>query len=200
MKKQFRTSNYFNFYYVILLLILFIFNSCESEVTMPKPRGFPHITLPAKNYKLFSSDCPFTFQHPDYAIIEAYKRDSTKICWKNIQLPKFNATIHLSYNTLQNDLNKFLDDSRKLAYKHTVKAQFIDEKSFYDTKRKVYAMVYDIGGNTASSYQFFATDSTQHFLRGALYFNFSPNADSIAPVNQFIKEDIIHLIETLEWK
>ena len=185
-------------FFILLLTVILI--SCDSEVSMPKPRGFPYITLPKKEYQSFDSACPFSFQHPVYSTIEKYQRDSTKLCWKNMQFPTFKATIHISYYGLNNDLNKYLNDSRKLAYKHTVKAQYIDEKSFYDPKRKVYAMVYDIGGNSASSFQFFATDSTKHFLRGALYFNFSPNSDSIAPVNMFIKDDIIHLIETLEWK
>lgn len=192
-------KNNLRFIYCLLAFCGLII-SCGEDVTMPKPKGYLRITLPEKKYTSFNSPCPYSFEVPDYSVIEDYKRDTTKSCWKNLQFPRFNATIHLSYYTLNNDLNKHLDDSRKLAYKHTVKAQYIEEKSFYDPKRKVYALVYDIGGNSASSYQFFATDSTTHFLRGALYFNFSPNSDSIAPVNQFIQQDIVHLIETLNWK
>jgi gliding motility-associated lipoprotein GldD len=93
-----------------------------------------------------------------------------------------------------------LEDSRELAYKHTIKAESINEKIFLKPGRNVYGMLYEIEGNTASSVQFYLTDSTKHFLRGALYFNIQPNKDSLAPVINFVKEDIKILMETFKWK
>jgi gliding motility-associated lipoprotein GldD len=65
---------------------------------------------------------------------------------------------------------------------------------------KVYGLIYDIEGNTASSLQFYVTDSTKHFIRGALYFNVRPNIDSVKIVLEFLKKDVLHLIQTLQWK
>jgi len=107
--------------------------------------------------------------------------------------------IHLSYKTIHNNFNELMEDSRRLAYKHTIKADAINEQMFIDDEKHVFGILYDIQGDAASSIQFFATDSTTHFLRGSLYFNVIPNKDSLAPVVSFVKKDIIKLMETLSW-
>ena len=58
----------------------------------------------------------------------------------------------------------------------------------------------ELSGQVPSQVQFYTTDMAQHFLRGALYFNTATQNDYLAPVIAFIKEDIIHMIQTLEWK
>ncbi|MCK5169644.1 MAG: gliding motility lipoprotein GldD, partial [Bacteroidales bacterium] len=114
--------------------------------------------------------------------------------------PDLNGKIHISYKTIDNNLNQILEDTRKLVYKHTIKADAINEKMFIKPEKKVYGILYEIEGNAASPMQFFLTDSINHYLRGALYFNVEPNKDSLAPVLDFVREDIIVLIESFEWK
>jgi gliding motility-associated lipoprotein GldD len=123
-------------------------------------------------------------------------------CWLNIDYPSLRARIYLSYKNVDSkaSIKKLLEDTRTLVYKHTVKADDIQEKAFFDDAKKVYGNMYEIGGDAASSVQFFVTDSTQHFLRGALYFNCPPNADSLAPVITYIKQDVVKMMETMEWK
>ncbi len=96
-------------------------------------------------------------------------------------------------------LNQFLEETRKLAYKHTIKADAIEEQVFMNPSKDVYGLIYRINGNAASPMQFYLTDSTSHFLRGALYIRQVPNIDSIQPVLNFLEPDIIHLIETTTW-
>lgn len=83
--------------------------------------------------------------------------------------------------------------------KHLVKANDISERQFKNEEAKVYGLIYDFEGNTASNYQFFLTDSSTHFFRGAMYFNMPPNADSLEPVIDFIKGDLQRLIESFRW-
>ena len=129
-------------------------------------------------------------------------------CWLNIEFPQFKGTLHLSYFNMtennqlgnRNRLEKYLEDSRSLAYKHTIKAHSINEEKIERGKDHIHGIIYQIDGlNTASSIQFFLTDSTKHFVRGALYFNVAPRNDSLAPVISFVKSDIYHLIETFNW-
>lgn len=101
---------------------------------------------------------------------------------------------------MSKDVNHYLEDARTMVYKHTVKADAINEKAFINKEKKVYGVLYDIKGNAASSVQFYLTDSVTHFLRGALYFNAEPNKDSLAPAIKFIHQDIERLIETFQWK
>ena len=133
-------------------------------------------------------------------VIEPDKEPRAEPYWINIVFPEFNGEIHISYKKVEGNLDAYLEDSRTLAYKHTIKADAIVETTFADPSKKVYGLVYEIKGNAASSAQFHLTDSSHNFLRGSLYFNVQPNVDSLGPVIDFFKQDIKHLMETFEWK
>jgi gliding motility-associated lipoprotein GldD len=182
--------------WAILLLSLLC---CKRHYT-PKPAGYLRIDFPEKTYQIYNSSCPFTFEYPLYGKIIADTSRIAEPCWINIEFPSFGGKIHISYKPVRNNVNVYIEDSRTLAYKHTVKADAISETLYTNDEKKVYGLLYQIKGDAASSVQFYLTDSTRHFLRGSLYFNVQPNADSLAPVIGFFMEDIMHLVETLEWK
>jgi gliding motility-associated lipoprotein GldD len=171
---------------------------CRKHFT-PKPRGYFRIDLPEKQYRMYRSDCPFSFEFPVYASVVPDKDKDAEPCWLNIQFEQLHATIHLSYKQIRKNLPELTEDARSFVYKHTIKADAIGETQLTYPERKVYGILYDIEGNAASSVQFFLTDSTRHFIRGALYFSTTPNADSLGPVIRFIREDIIHLTSTFQW-
>lgn len=176
-----------------------LFSSCDQDY-VPKPRGYFRIDVPEKNYSRFiPADCPFSFEIPQYAKMVYDTNSLTEPCWMYIKFPRFNGEIFLSYKPVNNNLNRYIEDAHTMVYKHTVKADAINEIRIR-TPNNVYGMFFEIGGNAASSFQFFVTDSIHNYLRGALYFNVPPNNDSISPVLSFIKEDIRHMISTLEWK
>jgi gliding motility-associated lipoprotein GldD len=171
-----------------------------SESYTPKPRGYFRIEFPEHKYKVFDTVTPFSFEIPDYSAMVPDSEQYAEPYWYNLEFPKLNGKIHLSYKKINKDLAKYIEDCRMLAYKHTIKADDILDHPFIDNKNKVYGILYEIKGNAASPFQFFATDSTKHFLRGSLYFNVYPNKDSLAPVFDFVHVDIKHLIETIRWK
>lgn len=191
---------------LILLIVLiapFILISCsddEDETYIPKPKGYFRIDFPEKKYKLYDSICPYKFEIPVYSFIDQDKHLGAEPCWLNVNYPKFNAQLHLSYKVVNNNLKTYLDDSRDFAIKHQIKATGLDETVIIRDSSEVYGLVYDISGNTASNIQFYLTDSTKHFLRGALYFNSIPNVDSLKIVVDFLRKDIIQMIKTFEWK
>lgn len=181
------------------LLIVFILHSCSQDY-IPKPLGYFRIDLPEKKYQSYIEECPFYFDYPVYACIKKSDMPGAEPCWLNIEFPEFKAKIHLSYKDVNGNINEIIEECRTMAYKHAVKADAIDEQIYIDSANFVYGMLYRIKGNTASGLQFYASDSTRHFLRGALYFEVKPNKDSLAPVLGFIEKDIIQLIESLRWK
>ena len=168
---------------------------------MPKPRGYFRIDLPEKNYVTFDdANYPYSFEYADIAKIVAQKNELDSF-WINVTYPQFDAKIYGSYKKIENNnFRKVSEDARTFVFKHTVKADAITEQPYEDEARKVYGILYEIKGNAASGIQFVLTDSVRNFFRGALYFNVSPNADSIAPVSAFIREDIIRLFDTMRWK
>ncbi len=179
--------------------LVIAFSACHHDY-IPKPRGYFRISFPEKSYHELQLDRPYSFEIADYskAVEDSSLFEGQK--WLNIVTPKNNADLHITYLPLKGDLSRHIEDSRKLAYDHSIKAESIDERLFINPREKVYGTIYYIDGNAASPLQFYLTDSTRHFLRGALYIREIPNIDSIRPVIDFLKPDIIHLIETTRWK
>lgn len=187
-------------------MVLFLTATACQQTFTPKPRGYFEIPLPKKEYKVFDEPgYPYTFEYPAYGKIVKdtvfFDAKPENPYWINLEFPGFNSKIYLSYKTIggSNSIEQLVNDAFRLTYKHTYKAEFINERSI-ETPNNVFGLFYDVGGNAASAKQFFATDSTRHFLRGALYFYAAPNADSLAPVIQFLQEDMEHLAGTLKWR
>lgn len=189
---------------ILILFSCVLFPACggddEDEAIAPKPRAYYRLVFPEKKYVRYDSACPFSFEIPTYTKMEKDKNYRAEPCWLNLEFPSMNGTLHLTYHEVKNDINAYLDETNELASKHQIKASGIEEKLVARDSSKVYGLIYEIGGNAASSIQFFLTDSTHHFIRGALYFNVAPNTDSIAPVVDFVRKDIYRMIETFEWK
>ncbi len=179
---------------LVLILICLILISCRENYT-PKPRGFFKISFPEKEFQQFINKCPFTFKFPKYSSIESLEKD----CFLNLNFPDYSSTLHISYFPIDNNLIRHSEESRTLAYKHSIKANSISEQLFVDQENKVFGIVYKYNGKTATALQFYLTDSIDHFFRGALYFNTEIN-DSIIPISNFLQDDIKLLIESFRWK
>ncbi len=180
---------------------LFLLAGCGDPGT-PKPRAYPRIALPEKGYQPFDKDYPFLMEYPEYAAFVADERETAEPYWGDIVFPDFSGRIHLSYKEINSrqELQYYLEDARTFVHRHIPKATAINEELFRNEEGGVYGMIYQIRGREAASpLQFYATDSLNHFLRGALYFDVRPNNDSLAPVIQFIEEDVRHLLNTMEW-
>jgi gliding motility-associated lipoprotein GldD len=193
---------YRTFFLPFVAMLLF---SCNSAYTFKK-RGYFKIDFPEKTYKLFNqAGYPYTFEYPGYAKVT---KDSTFFeakpendWWLNIDLPLFAGRIYISYKDIgKNKLDSLVNDAFTMSYKqHTYKASGIEPQPFV-TSNNISGVYFTLSGNTATANQFFLTDSTKHFLRGALYFYATPNEDSLSVVNDFVKKDLEHLINTLKWK
>jgi gliding motility-associated lipoprotein GldD len=184
--------------------ILFLMASCNSNYTA-KPQGYFSIDFPKHEYQTFNQPgYPYTFEYPVYAKV---LKDSTFFggttenpWWINIDFPQFSGRIYVSYKEIgKNKFDTLIKHAYILTGKHSSKAYSIDD-SLINTSNQVHGMFFSVGGDVATSNQFFLTDSTKHFLRGALYFDATPNADSLSIVNQFLLQDVKHLINTFKWR
>lgn len=178
--------------------------SCNSDY-VPKPRGYFKIELPRKTYRQFNQPgYPYSFEYPTYANVvkdSSFFGEATENpWWINIDFPQFNGKIHMSYKEIgKNRFDKLVRDAFTMTNKHTQKANSIDD-SLITTPNNIHGLFFKVGGNVATANQFFLTDSTTHFIRGALYFDATPNEDSLGIVNTFLVEDVKHLINTFKWK
>ena len=191
-------------YFLILLtgLILASCGSSSSDNYVPKPKGFPRFDLPTPSYKLLDPTHPYEFEYNKIARIlpDTFARSEPN--WIFINYPTYHASVQLTYKPVQNDLKRLkamLDDSYKLATRHNIKASAIVEKKLR-LPSGLEASLIDLAGEVPSQVQFITTDSTTHFLRGALYFNTATENDSLQPVIQYIRKDILHLLNTLKWR
>tara|TARA_B100000945_G_scaffold315920_1_gene315903 strand:- start:737 stop:1312 length:576 start_codon:yes stop_codon:yes gene_type:complete len=177
-----------------LTIVLTLFFGCKERFS-PKPTGYLRIDLNEKIDTLFNpNNCPFYFNTANY-----FKLKEKNNCWIDLTCPEHNATIHFTYKSINGNLFELLEDSRNMVYKHTIKADAINEKRYMNYANNTYGTLYDIKGEAASSVQFHITDSLHNFIRGALYFNVTPNQDSLRPIVHYLREDIIRMMETLKW-
>lgn len=185
-------------FFSLTFILALILTGCNDY--MPKPRGYYRIDLPDSiHYVEFNEKgFPYKFEYSDFSVIKPTAQNDS--FWVDVLYPKLNAKIYCSYKPIKNNFQDISEDSRTFVYKHIVKADDITEQPYENPDHKIYGLLYELKGNTASNIQFILTDSTHHFFRGSLYFSASPNKDSIQPVLTFIRKDIIHMIETLEWK
>ncbi len=190
----------------VLLFIAAFFVACETDNT-PRPNGYPKINYPESKNKVNynDADCPYTFMLPDYYRIDKnitfFNQVPDDPCWMNLVCEDLNATIYFSYKQLQENITvqKMIEDAYKLTYKHSSRADFIEPQEI-ENQYGVKGLIYFVGGDAASNFQFFVTDTTTNFVRGALYFNSPPNADSLKPVIQFMVNDIEGMLETWQWR
>jgi gliding motility-associated lipoprotein GldD len=184
--------------------LLFLLASCNSNFTA-KPQGYFNIDFPKHEYQLFNQPgYPYTFEYPVYAKV---LKDSTFFgettenpWWINIDFPQFTGRIYVSYKEIgKNNFDTLIKHAYILTGKHSSKAYSIDD-SLINTPNQVHGMFFSVGGDVATSNQFYLTDSTKHFLRGAMYFDATPNADSLGIVNQFLMQDMKHIINTFKWR
>jgi gliding motility-associated lipoprotein GldD len=189
----------------VSIVILFIITACNSEYT-PRPRGYFKIELPKKKYRVFDQPgYPYTFEYPVYGNVIKdslfFDRHPENPYWTNIDFPEFNARIHLSYKQIgKNKFDSLVNDAFTLSYKqHTYKASSIQPQEF-TTPNGSAGVYFTLKGNAATGNQFFITDSVSHFLRWALYVSATPNSDSLQPVNDFLKQDLWRLLNTLKWR
>jgi gliding motility-associated lipoprotein GldD len=179
---------------LFLFIFTLIFISCKKDV-LPKPKAYLSLIYPKKSYKKFPLKKPYFFEVLKNTSVINEPND-----WLKIRYPNLNASINITYRPVHKNLKELLTEAEKLVFKHTLKADQIIPKDFVYPKKRVFGSFYEITGNAASQIQFHITDSTKNFIKGSLYFYTKPNYDSILPAVSYIKEDIFHLIETLEWR
>ncbi len=181
-----------------IFILLLLVQSCKQEST-PRPYGYFRIDFPNPQYELYDDAQSFLFEKPLIANIEHKAKDS-QLIGIDIIYPENAGYIHCSYLPVNNDLQELLSESHAIVYKHSIRADNISERAYENPENNTFGILYELSGNVASPIQFVMTDSVKHFFRGSLYFETTPNNDSIQPVIDYIREDIIHIMESFKWK
>lgn len=189
----------------VLFSILFISCGGEDSVPVPKPRMYPRVDFPERGYQKYeNSDCQYTFEYPNYAKVKQDKYQfgdqAASDCWFNLEFPDLNASLYCDYTVVEKgEFGSLLQDAFKIVGKHNIKANYREE-NIIQNEQNVGGLLFSITGPVATPYQFYLSDTTQHFFRASLYFNSRVNPDSMQVIHDFIRTDIDHMIETFSWK
>lgn len=182
----------------------------EEEIYIPKPRTYPKVNYPQRNFiPLNANYCAFTFNYPDYMQFVQdtafFNLETKHDCWFNLKIPQLNGDVHFTYTDISGDSLKYklyevFKDAYLMAEKHNIKADANQDNIINNPEAKVYGSLFNIEGHVASPFQFVVTDSVQHSLRAALYFNSRPDPDSMQPVIEFVKKDMVEILNSFRWK
>ncbi len=187
---------------IAVVIIGILLASCgEEQRPLPKPKGYFRIDLPEKDYVKVDTLQRYAFDVPSYAQLTHDPFAPEEKNWVNVEMPLFKASIHLTHKDVKGNLGEYLEDIHTMLTKHLQKANGMNDSLIVNPEREVYGRLIEMDGKgVATPLQFYLTDSTDHFLRGALYFNFVPNNDSMQPVIEYLRQDIDRMINTFEWK
>ena len=188
----------------LLVLGVVLLASCGGRDTdTPKPTAYLRIDLPPHGYTLCDTTAlPFTFERSNLSTIE-WKKNLPNEKWFTVAYPKYKGYLFLTYKDIHGpkDLRAQIDTSYQFVEGHFSFSSGVDEDKFMDKGHQLYGTTYHLKGqNVASTYQFWITDSVSHFLRGALYIDCTPNNDSLAPVIEYLQDDVNHMIESVRWR
>ena len=183
---------------IVFTSILVVYGCVDDEFFIPKPPAHLRMEFPERIYVRTADDCPYSLNLASYMTSSPASEENP--CHRDITLGSFNGIIHLSYLKVDTLLAEYVHYSIQKVEEHIVKAAAIEDTTIINREKKIYGTLFEIQGNAASPFQFYFTDSVNHFIRGAVFFNTKPNYDSIYPVLQYIKHDLIQLITETEWK
>lgn len=183
---------------VFLVLIFTGLIACNNRVNyVPKPSTYLELVFPERAYEIYQDACGYSFNKPVYFNVRNVSGSS---CNRDIELTNFNGAIHISRIDMDTSLAAYINYAIDKVGEHKVKASAIFDSTIIRNDARVYGTFFELHGNVASPFQFYLTDSTSRFINGVVYFNSRPNYDSIKPVLNFVKKDILELMNTLEWE
>lgn len=185
--------------YPLFVAILLTTISCRQDINVPKPKAYLKLDYPTAEYQYTDTKLPFLFDKNLLSSLEVIRKNNI-IEGVNLVYKPMNASIYISYKFVDYNLDNLIKSSLSITQQHAKIAHSVSEKEFTNNISRVYGKIFDLSGPVASQIQFYATDSINHFLSGALYFNTRPNYDSIYPATRYIQNDIIRLMESIEWK
>ena len=187
-------------FFPILSVLFIVLSSCQQS-SIPKPYGYVRLTMPDTCYAdAVPAGYPYRFDVSCNAEVRPVSDEQGGQYWIDLHYPALNATVHCSYQPVRGNLRELTDDAIRFVYRHSSHASSIPEQGFVHAEARVYGVLFDLEGNTASSMQFFVTDSVRHFFRAAAYCDCVPNADSLAPVYDYLHKDVVRMVESFEWR
>ena len=176
---------------------LIFLTSCDEELLIPKPPTYLRLELPEHIYTVSEDDCPYVLTTNEMFTVKKVDENS---CHKDIDLGPLNGTIHLSFIDMEEPLSVYVNFVNDKVDEHKVKATGIIDSQYINPDKKVYCTFFELQGDVASPFQFYLTDSTDRFVSGVVYFNSTPDYDSLRPSLDYLKVDLEHLINEFEWK
>lgn len=201
---------------IYIIVIATIFVACSEKAPIPKPPLYLRTDFPEHTYKQFNDDCPYTFEISTIYDVKKVENNGAPTCHKDIDLGPLNGVINFSYIEMQKDLSQkiaptdknkitamlaqYVNYSNDKVNEHKLKATGITSENIIIPEKKIFGTIFKLQGDVATPFQFYLTDSTHNFASGIVYFNSRPNYDSIRPSLDYLEQDLMHLINTFEWK
>jgi gliding motility-associated lipoprotein GldD len=186
----------------IYSLVFFAISACgDSEILIPKPPTYLRLDLPEHTYKKYQSNCGYSFESASvFKIKEVVDSLGNVMCHRDIELGPLNGVIHFSFIDMKEPLSVYVNFANDKVDEHKLKATAIEDVAILHPENKVYGTFFELQGDVASPFQFYLTDSTSHFVSGVVYFNSTPNYDSLKPTLDYLKVDLLQMVNTFKWK
>lgn len=185
---------------LLLVGLIIVLTSCSENKTVPKPSTYLRLDVEHIGYEKYTSDCGYQFEvNKLFKVKKVVDEQGAVLCHRDIDLGPLNGMLHFSYIPMEQPLKMYVDYALNKVDEHKVKASAIDDTTFLFPEKRVFGTLFELKGDVASPFQFYLTDSTSKFASGVVYFNVIPNYDSLRPTLDYLKKDLVQMIQTFEW-
>jgi gliding motility-associated lipoprotein GldD len=170
----------------------------SDEVIIPRRKAFPRINTHDSTFVAIKNT-PVHFEISKAASITL---DSTKTDldipsqWINIYYKPYKATIHCTFTQVDSTTINQVIDNRSERMSLNI-GSLTTELIELTNANNFYSQILTTEQCEVTPIQFLSTDDCNWVVSGALYFEQTNNVDSIRPVIDVIKRDIIHSLKTI---
>jgi gliding motility-associated lipoprotein GldD len=187
---------------ILICLLMFVLCACKTDAPVPKPPAYLRTELPEHKYRFVSNDCPYELKLADIYNYKPCIFQKSNFCMQQIDLGPLNGSLYLYYINIasKDSLPSIINYANDKVDEHKIKADKIDFRQLIDKDKRVFGTFFELKGNVATNFQFYLTDSTNHFVRGEVLLNCRPNYDSLKPSLEYLKQDLLELVNNFKWK
>jgi gliding motility-associated lipoprotein GldD len=187
---------------LVIFIISFIIYACKDEIPIPKPPTYLRTELPEHTYRIVSNNCPYELKLAEIYNYKPCIFEKSNFCMQQIDLGPLNGSLFLYYLNIpsKDSLPSIINYANDKVDEHKIKADKIDFRQLIDKDKRVFGTFFELKGNVATNFQFYLTDSINHFVRGEVLLNCRPNYDSLRPTLEYLKLDLLELVQNFKWK
>lgn len=159
----------------------------------------PHKVFAERQYVRTTDTLSFSFLIPKGATLTLADVPRKEGIFVDLFFPQEKARLYCTYHAFPSGhFRELAEESRKLVYFHSSRADAIREELYENPTAHVYGILYSLEGRVATPLQLSLTDSVSYFFHASLYFDQGESGPEKGDTLTVLTDDLKKLMETFK--